>query len=120
VASPPEGIKRFEPVSWVGDEYVRDSLTVVQAHLMSSSKGIRGSPVTVLTWRQAIAAARYSDSAECVETLPLMGLLRAEGSALPVIRTPVMVTAKAINVDTVAAAQWALSHGIPHALAARW
>jgi hypothetical protein len=83
MASPPERIKRFEPVSQVGDECVRDSLAGVQAHLMSSSKGIQGSPVTALTWRQAIEATRYSESAECVETLPLMGLLRPDGSALP-------------------------------------
>ena len=46
VASSPERIKRFELVSQVGDECARDSLAVVQAHLMSSSKGIQNSPVT--------------------------------------------------------------------------
>jgi hypothetical protein len=40
VASPPQRIKRFELLSQVGDECVRDSLTVAQAHLMSSSKAI--------------------------------------------------------------------------------
>jgi hypothetical protein len=46
VASPTERIKRFEPASWVDDECVRDSLAVVQAHRMSSSKGDQSSPVT--------------------------------------------------------------------------
>jgi hypothetical protein len=46
MASPPERIKRFEPVSLVGDECVRDSLAVVQAHRMSSSKGDQSSPAT--------------------------------------------------------------------------
>ena len=78
----------------MGDECVRDSLAVVQAHLMSSWTAIQGSPVTVLTWRQAIEATRYSESDECVERLPLMGLLRAEGSALPVTPTPVVATPK--------------------------
>jgi hypothetical protein len=31
----------------MGDECVQDSLAVVQAHLMSSSTAIQGSPVTV-------------------------------------------------------------------------
>jgi hypothetical protein len=43
---------------------------------------------------QAIEATRYSESDECVERLPLMGLLRAEGSALPVTPTPVVATPK--------------------------
>ena len=38
VASPPERIKRFELLSYVGDGCVRDSLAVAQAHLKSSSK----------------------------------------------------------------------------------
>jgi len=39
----------------------------------------------VLPWRQAIEATRYSKSAECVETLPLLGLLRAAATAKPVV-----------------------------------
>ena len=38
VASPPDRIKRFEPVPQVGDGCVRDSLAVVQADHMSPSK----------------------------------------------------------------------------------